>query len=124
MTDTAIFIGWGMTVPGREHHAVKLFEESLEIFAGLKKAGEIESFEPVLLGPHGGELEGYILVRGEAEKLMRLQLREDMERLRVRAMTHHAKFSVIPAVVGDAAKRRLALFDEMVTEIEREPALV
>jgi hypothetical protein len=124
MTDTALFIGWGVTYPGREHHARKLFDETLEIFTELQKAGEIESFEPVLLGPHGGELDGFILVKGTPEQLNALQMREDMERLRMRAHTHHAKFSVILAMVGEGAKRSVALYDELVTELEREPVAV
>ncbi|HSP74381.1 MAG TPA: hypothetical protein VLN26_18575 [Gaiellaceae bacterium] len=124
MTDTALFIGWGMTIPGREHHARKLFDETLEIFESLKQAGEIESFEPVLLGPHGGELEGFILVRGEPAKLVALQMREDMERLRIKAQTHHAKFSVIFATIGEGVNRTLTLYDELVKELEREPAIV
>lgn len=124
MTDTALFIGWGGVHPGREHHARKLFDDTLELLAELKKAGEIESFEPVLLGPHGGELDGYILVRGEPAKLAAIQMREDMERLRIDGTACFTKLSVIPATTGDGVKRMLTLFDDIVTEIEREPALV
>ena len=124
MADTALFIGWGMTYPGREHQARKLFDETLAIFAELEKAGEIESFEPVLLGPHGGELDGFILVRGEPQKLIEMQMREDMERLRIRAQTHHGKFSVILATTGAGVTRSLALYDEAVAELERQPVQV
>jgi hypothetical protein len=123
MADTALFVGWGGTHPGREHQARRLFDEFLEILAELQKTGEIESYEPVLLGPHGGELDGFVLVRGEPSKLIALQLREDMNALRARARTHHAKFSVILAAIGEGAKRELVLFDEAVAELEREPTL-
>ena len=33
----------------------------------------IESFEPVLLSAHGGDLNGFFLLRGEAEKLGEIQ---------------------------------------------------
>jgi len=35
--------------------------------------GEIESFEMVLLEPHGGELGGFILLRGDQDKLARIR---------------------------------------------------
>ena len=124
MTDTALFIGWGPTIPGREHHALKLFDEALEIFESLKQAGEIESFEPVLLGPHGGELEGFILVKGEIAKLTAFQMREDVERLRIKAQALKTNFGVVFATIGDGVKRSFALYDEIVKELEREPAIV
>lgn len=124
MTDTALFIGWGPTYPGREHHARKLFDETLEIFEAQKRAGEIESFEPVLLGPHGGELEGFIIVRGDPAKLMELQMREDIQRLRIKAQTLSAHFGIVFATIGDGVKRSFALYDEIVKELEREPELV
>ncbi|MGZ4354126.1 MAG: hypothetical protein ACXVZ4_11315 [Gaiellaceae bacterium] len=124
MTDTALFIGWGPTYPGREHLARKLFDETLEIFEAQKRAGEIESFEPVLLGPHGGELEGFIIVKGDPAKLMELQMREDVQRLRIKAQTLSAHFGIVLATVGDGVKRSFALYDEIVKELEREPALV
>lgn len=119
MTETGFFIGWGGRHPGREHEATKLFTETIEIFTELERAGEIESFEPVLLGPHGGDLDGYILVRGEPAKLLELQLREDMQALQLRAMTVHAKFSVIPATIGTGVQHQLELIDELVSKLER-----
>lgn len=120
MTDSALFIAWGPTYPGREHEAHELFEETTAIFEKLVEAKEIESFEPVLLTPYGGDVTGFILVHGEADKLMQLQLRPDMERLQARAIAHHEKFFVIPAIVGEAVLKQYELFDEVVTEIERK----
>ena len=124
MTDTALFIGWGPTIPGREHHALKLFDETLEIFEAAVAAEEIDSFEPILLGPHGGELEGFILVRGEIAKLTAFQMREDVERLRIKAQALKTNFGVVFATIGDGVKRSFMLYDEIVKELEREPELV
>jgi hypothetical protein len=41
----------------------------MEYYASLQSDGRIESFEPVLLWAHGGDLNGFIIVRGDAEKL-------------------------------------------------------
>lgn len=124
MRETALFIGWGGTHPGREGFAQKTFAEFVEILEDLKAAGDIERFETVLLAPHGGELDGFTLVYGEPEKLAALPMRTDLHRLRTRAMLDHAKFSVIFAVVGEGVERELALSKEILSEYSREPALV
>jgi len=123
MTDSALFVGWGGIYPGRERFARETFGKWTEILEELKAAGEIERFETVLLGPHGGELVGFTLVFGLPEKLATLPMREDLHRLQVRATLDHAKFSVIWAMTGDAVEREFQLFDETVLEYEREPAL-
>ena len=71
--DYVLFIGWNRPVPGREKTAVDLFRQALAYYGELKASGQIESFEPVLLGVHGGDLNGFILVKGEQAKLDAVQ---------------------------------------------------
>jgi hypothetical protein len=123
MSDTALFVGWGGIYPGRERFARETFDKWTEILKQLKAEGEIEAFETVLLGPHGGELDGFTLVYGAPEKLGFLQMREDLHRLQLRATLDHAKFSVIWARTGEGVTREFELFDETVAEYERQPIL-
>ena len=118
MTDSAMFIGWGGTYPGREPFALKHFDEWVEILTRLKAMGEIESFETVLLEPHGGELDGFTLVFGTPEQLAALPMREELRRLQLRAKLDHANLSVIGAVTGEAVKRQFTLFEEAIAEYE------
>jgi hypothetical protein len=124
MTDTALFVGWGGTHPGRERFARKTYADFIELLQELKMEAEIERFETVLLGPNGGELNGFTLIYAPPEKLVALWMRDDVNRLQARAALEHAKFSVIWATIGDAVEREFSLFDELVSEYEREPALV
>lgn len=124
MRDLALFVGWGGTYPGREPFALQHFAEWEEILTRAKAEGEIEGFETVLLGPHGGELDGFTLVYGTPEKLFALQMREDIVALRARAMLDHAKFSVIPAITGEDVDKQFLLYKEAISEYKREPALV
>ena len=59
MADSGLFIGFGAPVRGRERQAIKVFNEAFEYYSRLQQDGEIDSFEPVLLQPHGGELGGF-----------------------------------------------------------------
>jgi hypothetical protein len=122
--EAALFIGWGSTYPGREHEAVKTFSMFIEALTELRTRGEIERFEPVMLSPHGGELDGFVLVYGDREKLALLPEREEMHKLQLRARYEHAKLSVIPAITGDRVGRELEQIDELVTLLAREPAAV
>ena len=124
MATTALFVGWGGTHPGRETIARKHFTEWTEILTELKATGEIEDFQTIILDPHGGELDGFTLVHAPPEKLMELYMREDMNRLGIRARLDHAKFSVLFAEVGAGVEQHYALFDDAIREYEREPALV
>ncbi len=69
MVDRVLFIGWSRPVVGREQQAMKLFQKSMEYYSRLKTSGKIESFEPIILTHHGGDLNGFILIKGEAKKL-------------------------------------------------------
>ena len=122
MRDFALFVGWGGTYPGREPFALKHEAEWEEILTRAKAEGEIDDFETVLLGPHGGELDGFTLVYGTPEKLFAMQQRDDLVALRTRAMLDHAKVSIIPATVGEGVEKQFAIFKEALAEYE--PTLV
>ncbi len=69
MADSAILIRWNRVVPGREQQGLTLFGQSLEYYGTLVSEGKIESYEPVMLNPSGGDLNGLILLRGSADQL-------------------------------------------------------
>lgn len=122
MVDSALFVGWAGTYPGREVHARKTFTEFVEALTNLQMKGEIERFEPVLLGSEVG-IEGFVLVYGEYEKLMLMLHQELFERLRIKAMLDHAKLFIVPAIVGDRVPETMLLFEEFAKELEREPVI-
>jgi hypothetical protein len=64
MADAGLLIGWGDLVRGREAKGLEVFNETLAYFGRLQQDGEIESFDTAILEPHGGDLGGFILLRG------------------------------------------------------------
>ncbi len=124
MEDTALFVGWGHTHPGREHHAQENFRTWAALLEELKEKGEIERYEHVMLAPYGGDLAGFTLVFGEQEKLALIQTREDMVKLRLKAALDHGTFMVVWAIAGAGFVKEMELFEELVTELEREPITV
>ena len=85
MADEALFIGWGEVARGRERKALEVFNESLEYYGRLQQEGKIDSVEAYFLAPHGGDLQGFILLRGERAKLDEVEATAEFERIQTRA---------------------------------------
>ena len=73
----AIIMAWNRAVPGREKQAMELFQSSLAYWTKKQEAGAIESFEPVIGTLHGGDMNGFFLIKGEPAKLDALQHEKD-----------------------------------------------
>ena len=112
MADDAIFIGWGEGVRGREDKAVEVFNESLQYYGQLQQGGKIESVEAWFLAPHGGDLGGFILLRGEREQLDEIQRSPEFERLQTRAGMIVDRTGVVHAYTGEAIGRLMGQFQE------------
>jgi hypothetical protein len=81
MADFGLFLGFGQPARGREVQADKVFGETLAYYAELQKQGEIESFQVAILEPHGGELGGFVLLRGEPDRLGKVRASAEFQRL-------------------------------------------
>ena len=116
MSDAGLFIGWGEVVRGREKIAIEVFNESVAYYAELQSKHEIENFDVAILEPHGGDLAGFILLRGDASKLERLRRDPEFERRTARAQLIVDKVGVVGATIGAGVTRMMAMYTE---EIER-----
>jgi len=110
MADAALFIGWGQVVRGREKRALQVFNESIEYWGGLQGDGKIEDFEVVLLTPHGGDLQGFALLRGSEGQISALQTDEEFQRRVVRADLIVESQGVVPALIGEGVARGMAQY--------------
>jgi hypothetical protein len=107
MAESGLFIGWGSVRTGREVAATKVFAEALAYWPRLQAAGEIESFETVLLGLHGGDLGAFFLLRGDPEGLGRLSMAPEFVRLMQRAEVVIEGLGVVPADLDAGVIRRV-----------------
>lgn len=110
MVDSGLMIGWNRVASGHEHEAVELWSEMLTYLRALHATGQIDRFEPVLLGAHGGQLNGFMLVRGSQEKLDRIRNSEEFLLLNVKANKRLDGFTVVRAHFGEEAARILRLY--------------
>ena len=117
MADSGLFIGFGAPVRGRERQAIKVFNEGFEYYSRLQQEGEIESFEPILLEPHGGELGGYFLLRGDKDKLARIRGSEEFERLTARAELIVENLGIVATFLGERLMSQMSVFSQQVEEL-------
>jgi hypothetical protein len=108
-----ILVGWNRVVPGKEVQAVALFGEAMAYWSGQQQAGAIESFEPVFLSPHGGDLNGFFLIRGEPGKLAELLETDDYLALEQKGSNLLEGHGVIPATFGEGISRRMSIYQKV-----------
>jgi len=114
MADAGLFVGWGEVVRGREVESLEVFNETLAFYARLQEEGAIESFEPVFLEPHGGDLNGFILIRGDAERLAALRVSEEFTQFSIRAGLIVNGFGVVGADLAGRLQSQMEYYTEQI----------
>jgi hypothetical protein len=117
--DFGLFIGFGLVKPGREKQALEVFAEAQQFNEKLKQRGDVESYETVLLELHGGDLGGFTLLRGNADKLNRLRY-QDQEFLRLisQASLLVDNFGVVGATIGDGIGKQMGIFQQAISSLQ------
>jgi hypothetical protein len=111
MADAGLFIGWGDVAHGREERAVEVFNDTIGYYGRTQEEGRIESFEVSLLQPHGGDLAGFVLLRGSEDQMDAIQHDEEFERLMTRASFIVNNLGVVPAALGEGVARQVSIFE-------------
>ena len=117
MAEAGLFIGWGQVVRGRERQAVDLFNESVQYWGRLQQEERIESFDVALLMPHGGDLQGYVLMRGSAEQLDNLRRDEEFRRLVQRVDLIVDQLGIVDALVDEGLAEGMGMYQETIGEV-------
>lgn len=117
MADAALFIGWGSVVRGREERALEVFNESLTYYSELQSQYVIDSFEVAILEPHGGDLDGFILLRGEPSKLEKLRRDDEFQRRTARAQLIVDKVGVVGATIGAGLTSLMSMYRKEVESL-------
>jgi hypothetical protein len=118
MADAALFIGWGQVVRGREKRSLQVFNESVEYWGGLQGAGTIEDFEVAIMTPHGGDLQGFALLRGSEEQIAALQTDEEFQRQIIRADQIVESLGVVTAAIGEGLARGIAQYQGEIDDLD------
>jgi hypothetical protein len=117
MAEAGLFVGWGQIVRGRETKGLGVFGDAVGFWTAQQESGAIEGFETVLLGPHGGDLAGFILVRGSSEQIAAVRANEDFQRINARAAAVVDGLGIIDAVLGDGIGAAMTMFQDVIAEL-------
>ena len=113
MRANAILFGWNRSVPGREQQSAQHFQEFVQYLTGLEQRGEISSFETVFLDPHGGDLNGFFLLRGDPAKLDALAGSTEWLTHMTRAVLHLEGSGAIRAATGAVITERMQVWTRL-----------
>ena len=117
MAEMGLFIGWGAPVRGREAKGLEVFNESVAYWGRLQQEGRIESFEVAILYPHGGDLNGFSLLRASQAQIDELMGDEEFQRITTRANLSVEGLGVVRAAIGESLGQQVALYQAQVAEL-------
>jgi hypothetical protein len=96
----AILFGWNTVVVGRESIAGELFAHTVNFFEKLKTTNLLESYETVFVNAHGGDLNGFFLLKGTHVQLDTLKSSDEFIDITLRAGMCLTNVGVIDSFVG------------------------
>jgi hypothetical protein len=114
MTSNALLFGWNRSIPGREKVSAQHFNEFVQYLGSLQQNGEIQSFDIVFLDVHGGDLNGFFLIKGDSAKLDALAATTEWITHITRAALHLDGSGVVRGVTGAAVEGRMALWTSVI----------
>ena len=114
MASNVLFFGWNRPLPGREKISAEHFGDFMQYLGGLQQKGSIKSFDIVFLNPHGGDLNGFVLIRAESAQLDALVSSADWVRHMTRAALHLDRSGEIRGVTGDMIMERMNLWTSLI----------
>ena len=114
MASNIMLFGWNRPIPGREKLSGQHFDEFVSYLGGLQQKGAIQGFEIVFLDTHGGDLNGFFLIKGDTSKLDALVSTNDWITHITRASLHLEGAGVIRGVTGNEIPEFMARWNSLI----------
>ena len=112
MSSNVVFFAWNRSIPGRERLSAEHFSQFVQYLSGLQQKGAIRSFDTVFLDPHGGDMNGFFLIRGEPDKLDGLVSSPEWVTHMTRALLHLQGSGAVRGLTGDLIPARMELWSK------------
>lgn len=110
MENGVIVFGWNRSIPGREKVSAAHFDDFVKYLGGQQQKGAIHSFDVVFLDAHGGDLNGFFLIKGDPARLDSLVSSTEWVTHMTRASLHLEGSGAIRGVTGDEIMKRMAIW--------------
>ena len=115
MADNVLFLGWNRARPGKERDSLEAFASGIAFLGKQLASGSIESFEPVMLDFHGGDMNGFILVRGTLPQLDGLRASDEFREVLMRADMSVNGIGVVSGHINAGLQRELGRFQKLIS---------
>jgi len=113
MGPNVILFGWNRSAPGREQLSAQHFQDFVAYLTAQQQKGAIDGFETVFLDPHGGDLNGFFLIKAAPAKLQALAASEEWIKHMMRAALHLQGAGAIRGVTGGEVMGRMELWTSL-----------
>lgn len=110
MSKAALFMSWSDVKTGRETDAVELFGQTLNYWNKQQTERKIDSFEPVILQPNGGGLQGFFIARGDSAKLDALRETNEFREIEARGVMYLKNYGIAYAMIGEGLQRQMQVW--------------
>lgn len=110
MSTNIAFFAWNRSIPGRERISAEHFQQFVQYVEGLKKTGAIQSYDAAFLDSHGGDMNGFFLIRADGTKLDALLSSLEWVTHMTRASLHLERAGTVRGVTGALLAERMALW--------------
>ena len=117
MAKGALFIRWGFPAPALGAKVMKTFAEAMEYWKRKQEERMIDSFESVFLEYYGGDLSGFLLVRGDREKLDKIRRDPEFEHRNIKTAQLVPNFGIIDVFTGEDLQRRVEYYQQVLSEV-------
>jgi hypothetical protein len=114
MSNNVVLFGWNRSIPGREKISAEHFQQFMGYLGGLQQKGAIQSFDTVFLDVHGGDMNGFCLIRADNAKLDALLGSAEWEAHMTRASLHLQGAGCVRGVTGSRVAERMELWTKTI----------
>jgi len=116
MADRVLFIGWGTPVRGAEERGLEVFNEAIGLYGRMQQDGRIEGFDVTLLEPNGN-LNGCIMIRGNAQQMAALHDDQEFQRMTIDAALVVDNLRLVEGYTNEGIARQMGLYQEAVSKV-------
>ena len=110
MAGNVIFFAWNRAIPGREQISSAHFDEFGAYLGAQAERGVIQGFDVVFLDSHGGDMNGFFLIRGEPASLAAMVASDEWTEHMTRASMHLEGAGAVGGVTGDLMMARMEVW--------------
>ena len=109
-----VFVGWHMPRVGREIEAIEHFTSFTNFLTQMQKEGKIESFEPMMLTPHGGDLTGFMIIRGDHARIHELRRTDAFVEHVTRGEYLVENMGVVDGYCGEGVRKQMMRYQTLI----------